>query len=202
MSETHDWGLTKDTLIAGSISAFKAFFAVHPIETVRAIGYTWEWGQPQAAFYCVANTQRGLEQGMVECNRYRVDKLNEEQARMEVRWSAGYFSHPAGLVGPSEELGTAWTTEANKLYALTESMRPTDPSDDAQYAVYTENYEAFLASLVSVCCEALAEIAKSGLFENAQQMDFWVGSTDDERDCVRDRDTRVRQLIARGNARE
>jgi hypothetical protein len=57
MSATHDWINTRKLLVAGSIPAFKAFFKVHPINEVCAIGYTWEWGQPDAAFYCVANTQ-------------------------------------------------------------------------------------------------------------------------------------------------
>jgi hypothetical protein len=84
-------------LLAGSIPAFKAFFKVHPLNEVRAIGYTWEWGQPTAAFYCVANTQKDLEKGMIDCNRYLEEKLNDADAREEVRWNAGWFPYPAGL---------------------------------------------------------------------------------------------------------
>lgn len=196
MSETHDWNLTRKILIEGSIPAFKAFFALHPLNTVRAIGYTWEWGQPQAAFYCVANTQKGLEQGIIGCNRYRPEKLDDVAARNEARWEAGYFAYPAGLAGPGDDLGAAWSAEANKLHALTESMRPADPNDEAQYVTFEQNYTAFLESLVAVCCEALAAVARHGLFDGAQELDFWVGSTDDHGDIVRDRDARIRQLIA------
>jgi hypothetical protein len=196
MIEAHDWNLTRQFLVAGSIPAFKAFFAVHPLSSVRAIGYTWEWGQSKAAFYGVANTQKGLEQGMVECNRYRPQKLNEAEAREMVRWEAGYFPYPAGLVGPDEEFGAAWAAEASKLHALTEAMRPQDYNNEAQYAVYERRYTAFAENLVTTCCEALAEIARVGLFDGAQDLDYWVGSTDDNGDIVRARDARIRQVIA------
>jgi hypothetical protein len=107
---------------------------------MRAIGYTWEWGQPTAAFYCVTNTQKGLEKGMVDCNRYLIDKLNEAEARQEVHWSAGWFPYPAGLTGPNDELGAAWEAEAKTLHAITEAMNPADPSNEAQYAEYSRNY--------------------------------------------------------------
>jgi hypothetical protein len=67
---TDDWKNTGKLLVAGSIPAFESFFKVHPLGDVRAIGYTWEWGQPHAAFYCVANTQKGFEEGIVSANRY------------------------------------------------------------------------------------------------------------------------------------
>lgn len=200
MSEAHDWNLTRQILVTGSIPAFKAFFAVHPLNTVRAIGYTWEWGQPQAAFYGVANTQKGLEQGMVDCNLYRTPKLSDAEARETARWQAGYFSHPAGLIGPDPDLGAAWNAEAAKLYALTEAMRPKDPDDAAQYDAYSQAYATFLDTLVTTCCAALASMAQDGLYGGAKDLDFWVGSTDDNGDIVRDRDARIRRMIAHSNA--
>jgi hypothetical protein len=195
MSTTHDWYNRRKLLFAGSIPAFNAFFKVHPISEVRAIGYTWEWGQPDAAFYCVANTQTGLEKGIIECNRYRTEKLNDAEARQEVRWEAGWFPYPAGLTGPVDELGAAWESEADTFHAITEAMRPADPSNEAQYAEYSRSYRAFLASLETTCCEALAEIAGTGLFDGATDLDFWVGSTDENGDVVRERDARIRKLI-------
>jgi hypothetical protein len=195
VSKSHDWNRTRQILVAGSIPVFTAFFGAHPLRSVRAIGYTWEWGQPQAAFYGVANTQKGFEQGLLDCNRHRTEKFSEAEARNEVRWNAGYFSHPAGLGGPDPEFGPGWASEAAKLHALTEAMRPTDMSDDAQYAAYSQHFEAFLAQLVTTCCEALADIARSGLYDKATDLDFWVGSTDDHGDIVRDRDVRIRQMI-------
>jgi hypothetical protein len=195
MSTTHDWTNTQKLLVAGSIPAFTSFFKVHPITEVRAIGYTWEWGQPTAAFYCVANTQKGLENGMIECNRYLEEKLNDAEALEEVRWNAGWFPYPAGLTGPNEELGAAWEAEAKTLHALTEAMRPADPSNEAQYAEYSQNYRAFLASLETTCCEALAEIAGTGTFDGATDLDFWVGSTDENGDVVRQRNALIRKMI-------
>jgi hypothetical protein len=64
---THDWQQTRQLLIAGSVPAIEAFFAVHPLSELRAIGYTWEWGQSAAAFYLVANTAAGLAQGLIGC---------------------------------------------------------------------------------------------------------------------------------------
>jgi hypothetical protein len=195
MSREHDWNRTRQILVEGSVLPFKAFFAAHSLDGVRAIGYTWEWGQPQVAFYGVANTQQGLEQGMIDCNRYRTEKFSDADARKAARWNAGYFSHPAGLVGPDPAFGADWANEAAKLHALTEAMRPADVSDEAQYAAYGQNYEAFLAQLVTTCCEALADIARTGLFGGTTDPDFWVGSTDDNGDIVRDRDARIRTLI-------
>jgi hypothetical protein len=57
---THDWQQTRRLLVAGTVPAIEAFFAVHPRSELRAISYIWEWGQAQAAFYRVANTAQGL----------------------------------------------------------------------------------------------------------------------------------------------
>jgi hypothetical protein len=115
----HDWSNTRKLLVAGSIPDFEAFFKVHPLSDVLAIGYTWEWGQLQAAFYAVANTQKGLEEGMISANRYAEPKLLPEQAHETVRWEAGYFPFPAGFTGPNDELGAAWEAEADRLHDLT-----------------------------------------------------------------------------------
>jgi hypothetical protein len=193
---THDWSNTRKLLVAGSIPAFQAFFKVNPLRDVRAIGYTWEWGQPQAAFYAVVNTQKGLEEGMISANRYAEPKLTPEQARETVRWEAGYFPFPAGLTGPDDELGAAWEAEADRLHGLTEKMGAIDTSNEEQCAKYSKDIEAFLAELVTVCCGALADIAKTGLLGDCKNLDFWVGSTDDNGDIVRDRDARIRKMIA------
>jgi hypothetical protein len=194
---THDWTNTRRLLIAGSITAFKAFFVIHPLETVRALGYTWEWGQPQAAFYAVANTQAGIERALLDINRYRGDEpLNTAEALEEIRWNAGYFPFPAGLTGPNDEMGGEWDREAAKLHALTEAIRPDDPNNEEHYAAFERNYEAFLALQVTACCEALAEIASGGYLGDFARIDFWVGSTDDNGDIVKDRNTRIRQMIA------
>jgi hypothetical protein len=193
---TYEWHNTRRLLVEGSIPAFEAFFKVHPLSAVRAIGYTWEWGQPQAAFYAVANTQKGLEEGMISANRYVETKLTPEQAREKVRWEAGYFPFPAGLTGPNDELGAAWEAEADRLHDFTEKMGAIDTSNEEQYAKYSRDYEAFLAELVTVCCGALADIAKTGLLGDCKNLDFWVGSTDENGDIVRDRDLRIRKMIA------
>jgi hypothetical protein len=193
---THDWNSTQRLLVEGSIPAFEAFFKVHSLSDVRAIGYTWEWGQSRAAFYAVANTKEGLEKGMISANIYAEPKLNPDQAREKVRWEAGYFPFPAGLTGPNDELGAAWVAEADRLHDLTEKMGAIDTSNEEQFAKYSRDYETFLAELVTVCCGALADIAKTGLFGDCKNLDFWVGSTDDNGDIVRDRDARIRKLIA------
>jgi hypothetical protein len=193
---THDWSNTRKLLVAGSIPAFEAFFKVHPLSDVRAIGYTWEWGQPQAAFYAVANTQKGLEEGMVSANRYVETKLTPEQAREKVRWEAGYFPFPAGLTGPNDELGAAWEAEADRLHDMTEKMGAIDTGNEEQFAKYSGDYEAFLAELVNVCCGALVDISMTGMFGDFKNLDFWVGSTDDNGDIVRNRDARIRKMIA------
>jgi hypothetical protein len=193
---TFDWNNTQKLLVAGSIPAFEAFFKVHRLSEVRTIGYTWEWGQPQAAFYCVANTQKGLAEGIVSANRYVEPKLTPKQAREKVRWDAGYFSYPSRLIGPADELGAEWEAEANKLFDLTQSMMAIDTSNDNQYAQYTCDYEAFLSELVTACCYALSDIARTGLFGDLKELDFWVGSTDENGDIVRDRDARIRRIIA------
>jgi hypothetical protein len=82
---THDWANTRALLVAGSITAFETFFKAHPIREVRAIGYTWEWGQAQAAFYCVANTEDGPAQGIVNCNHHHEQRLNVVEAYTKVR---------------------------------------------------------------------------------------------------------------------
>jgi hypothetical protein len=194
----HDWSHTRKLLIAGSIPAFQAFFKVHPRETVRALGYTWEWGQSQAAFYAVANTQAGIDAALQTVNRYRTEPLNAAEALETIRWDAGYFPFPGGLTGPNDELGQAWEAEATRLYDITEKMRPSDYNDEEQFALYSRTYKVFLADLVTTCCEALAEIARSGLLGDVSTLDFWVGSTDDNGDIVRDRDVRVRQMITNG----
>jgi hypothetical protein len=193
---SHDWVKTRKLLIAGSIPAFEAFFKVHPLETVRALGYTWEWGQPTAAFYAVANTEAGTEKALTEVNRYRTEPLNAAEALETIRWDAGYFPFPGGLTGPNDELGQAWEAEAARIHAITEKMRPLDYNDEKQFALFSHNYEAFLSNLVTICCEALAEIARSGILGDYQQIDFWVGSTDHNGDIVRDRNTRIRQMIS------
>jgi hypothetical protein len=193
---THDWNKTRKLLVAGSIPAFQAFFKVHPLSDVLAIGYTWEWGQPQAAFYAVANTKNGLEKGMISANLYAEPKLTPDQAREKVRWEAGYFPFPAGLTGPDDELGAAWEAEADGLHDLTEKMGAIDTRNEEQYAKYSRDYEAFIAELVTVCCGALADIANRGLFGDAKTLDFWVGSTDDNGDIVRGRHLRIKKMIA------
>jgi hypothetical protein len=192
---THNWTKTKDLLVAGSTLAFKAFFAVHPIETVRAIGYTWEWGQGQACFYSVANTQKGLEAALADANRYEPVALTPEQAMMKVRWNAGYFPFPAGLTGPNDEMGADWEAEAARLYDLTVKMSDFDTSDEAAYADYGRQYDAFLAELVAICCEALIELSNQGVFSGATQLDFYVGSTDEYGDIIISRDGNVRSQI-------
>jgi hypothetical protein len=122
--------------------------------------------------------------------------LTPEEAREKVRWSAGYFAFPGGLIGPDDELGAAWQAEARKLHDLVEKMMAIDFSNEAQYEKYCRDYEAFLAELVVVCCGALADIAKTGLFGDCKNIDLWVGSTNDSGDIVRDRDSRIRQMIA------
>jgi hypothetical protein len=77
----HDWSNTRKLLVAGSIPDFEAFFKVHPLSDVLAIGYTWECRQLQAAFYAVANTLNGLEKGMISANIYAEPKLTPDQAR-------------------------------------------------------------------------------------------------------------------------
>jgi hypothetical protein len=193
---SHDWNQTRRLLVAGSVPAFKAFFAIHPLQTIRALGYTWEWGQPSAAFYCVANTQAGIEKAMQSVNRYRDPPLGPAEAPETIRWEAGYFHFPAGLTGPNDELGAEWGAEVTKLHVLLEVMRPADINNEEQYAQYARTYEAFLASLVTTCCEALAEIALGGHFGNFDTIDFWVGSTDDNGAVVLDRNARVGQMIA------
>jgi hypothetical protein len=188
---THDWQKTRQLLIAGSVPAIEAFFAVHPLSELRAIGYTWEWGQPQAAFYPVANTAAGLAQGLIDARRY-----NPEADVELIRWNAGYFPYPAGLTGPADEMGADWEAEADRLHAITENMHPADTNDEAQYALYCQNYEQFLRDLVQTCCEALADMALAGLFGDFSQVDFWVGSTDENGDIVKERNTRIREMIA------
>jgi hypothetical protein len=85
---------------------------------------------------------------------------------------------------------------AAKLHALAEATRPQDYDNEAQYAAYEQRYTTFLDNLVTTCCKALAEVALGGLFDGAQELDFWVGSTDDNGQIVRDRGARIRQLIA------
>jgi hypothetical protein len=99
------------------------------------------------------------------------------------------------LVSPADELGTQWEQEANKLYALNQQMMAIDTSSEAQYAEYSANYEAFLAELVTTCCEALAQIAQTGFFAGAQDLDFYVGLTDESGDSVCNRDARIRRMI-------
>lgn len=193
---THDWEQTKQRLMAGSMLAFKAFFAVHPIQTVRAIGYTWEWGQGQACFYCVASTQTGLEKAVVDANRYRDVPLSPEEALQVVRWDAGYFPFPAGLTGPNDEMGAAWEAEAARLYDVTVKIRDVDYNDAVAYAEYDRQYTVFLADLVTTCCEALAQLHRDGVFDGGTALDFYVGSTDENGEIVKDRDARVRGLLA------
>jgi hypothetical protein len=153
-------------------------------------------GQPQAAFYCVANTQKGLEDGIVSANRYVETKFTPEQAREKVRWEAGYFSFAAGLTGPNDELGAAWEAEADRLHDMTEKMGAIDTSNEEQFAKYSRDYETFLAELVTVCCGALVDISMAGMFGDFKNLDFWVGSTDENGDIVRNRDARIRKMIA------
>jgi hypothetical protein len=96
-------------------------------------------------------------------------------------------------------LGPVWEAEAARLYDMTQTMGAIDTSNEEQYALYSRTYEAFLADLVTTCCEALAEIARGGLLGDVTKIDFYVGSTDENGDFVRDRDTRIRQMISRGS---
>jgi hypothetical protein len=75
-------------------------------------------------------------------------------------------------------------------------MMAIDTSDEVQYAAYTQNYEQFFRDLVQTCCEALADMALTGLFGDFAQVDFWVGSTDENGDIVKERNTRIRAMIA------
>jgi hypothetical protein len=126
-------------------------------------------------------------------------RTRREKARLEAGYfpfPAGYFPFPAGFTGLNDELGAAWEAEADRLRDLTEKMGAIDTSNEEQYTKYQKDIEAFLAELVTVCCGALADIAKTGLFGDCKNLDFWVGSTDDNGDIVRDRDLRIRNLIA------
>jgi hypothetical protein len=192
---THNLTRIKDLLVAGSLLAFKSFFNIHPIETVRAIGYTWEWGQGRACFYAVANTQKGLEAALADADRYEPVPLTPEQAMMKVRWNAGYFPFPAGLTGPNDEMGADWEAEAARLYEMTVKMSDVDTNDEAAYAEYGRQYDAFLADLVTTCCEALAQLSRAGVFDGATDLDFYVGSTDEYGQIVKERDGRVRGII-------
>jgi hypothetical protein len=192
---TRNWTQTKDLLVVGSMLAFKPFFKVHPIETVRSIGYTWEWGQGRACFYAVANTQKGLANALADANRYEPVPLTSEQAMMKVRWNAGYFPFPAGLTGPNDEMGAEWEAEAARLYDVTVEMGNVDTSDEVAYAEYGRQHDAFLAELVTTCCETLAQLARDNMFDGTTDLDFYVGSTDESGDVVKERDQRVRGLI-------
>jgi hypothetical protein len=196
----YDWTHTKARLITGTKSALQMFFASpqainHPARSLRAIGYTWEWGQPQPAFYVIANTAAGLAKGIADTAKYYPEDTLEE-VRNRVRWDAGYFPFPAGLTGPSDELGDAWTQEANQMHAFVESLRAKDNSDEAQYAQYCENYERFSAELVDTCCAALVDLTLAGQFADCPDIDFWVGSTDEKGEVVRARDLRIREMLA------
>jgi hypothetical protein len=192
---SYNWDNTRKLLVAGSIPAFNFFFKDHPLETIRALGYTWEWGQPQSAFYLVANTQAGIDRALPDINRYRTELLTPAEGLEEIRWDAGYFPFPAGLTGPNDELGSEWEAEADRLHAYTEQIRNIDTSDEVAYAAYSENYEAFLTELVTICCGALTDMAQTGVFGNFEKIDFWVGSTDENGEIIRDRNTRIRQMI-------
>ncbi len=100
----------------------------------------------------------------------------------EMRWNSGYFQYPA-CIGLGAEV-SAISTSLNNMV-------------DAGTVTGEEVREGMFA----ICCAAMAELARAGLFGDTSAIDFLVMNAndswyEDKLKTVRDRDAAIRRLIA------
>jgi hypothetical protein len=162
-----DWRRNKRLLVEGTQSAVRAFLAKKGRNDLCSVGYVFELGNASPAFFLCADTRTYRSQ----CPDAETD---------EARWNSGGFEYPAALLS-LHELGPEWADEVARLPSLAE---------DASH--FREVYDG----LITICCEALAELAPTGLFGDWTQVDFNVSEVGDPIERVRERDRHIRQLLA------
>ena len=98
-------------------------------------------------------------------------------------WNSGDFQHPAGLNASGD-----WSAP---FLAAIEMLDASDQDG---------NTEIIYAVLVGICVKALAELAGTGTFGNWRNIKFNVAGiiagAEDGDDVVKERDQKIRQLIA------
>lgn len=174
-----DWQRYSQLLTDGSDAALRRFFAERPGVDIAAIGYTFELWNSSPAFNLCANTRTYFHEVK---ERYRKEWPSTPED--QIRWSSGDFQFCSGLLNTADELGSEWKAEYSRLHDLANQ----DPDSREVYD-----------GLVRISCNALAKLAKRGLFGNWKEIDFNVAEYGDDVEVVKQRDRKIRALIEKDN---
>jgi hypothetical protein len=166
-----NWAHNQSILIAATATAVREFLSERGINDLCAVGYEFEFGQPEPSFFLCANTLR-----------YRGQSSAGGSGDDDARWNSGEYEFPAGLLDPQDELGPDWNRVMVDLHRLTEH---------GEEETLLDAYNG----LVHICCQTLAELARDGLFGDWTEIDFNVSSVDDSVRTVKQRDRLIRRLI-------
>ncbi len=175
-----DWEMHQKLLTTHSQQAIEVFLKQHNNPPLSAVGY-WVcvgigYVSPPPFEMCI-NPRAYYEAELVK-EKAKDPAFND--ARM--RWDSGYFQYPACI-----SLGAEVTAMATSLNDLVDTETLTG--------------EEVREGMLTICCAAMAALARSGLFGNTNSIDFIVQNANDswysdDLKTVRDRDAAIRKMIA------
>ena len=171
-----DWQKIERVLVDSSEPAIKAFFELHPRESVSAIGYVFELWNCYPSFDLVANTRDYYQRSITEYRRKWPDSDTTDD---EFRWNSGNFQYPACLI-IGNELGPEWESESERLHAL---------------AAVEEHFDEVHTGIVRICTGSLVALAQRGVFGDFNTIDFIVQEYDDRWSTVKERDLTIHRLL-------
>jgi Domain of unknown function (DUF4303) len=177
-----DWDAKAKLLIAESEIAMRTFMVEHDTISLQAVGYWCCVGIGYVSpppFAINANPRAFYETELAKAKAAQPDFRDAE-----MRWNSGYFKYPACV-----ELGAAVTEMTTEL-------------NDAVSAG-TLTATAVNAGMIDICCRAMADLARKGVFGNPDAIDFVIQTANDswyenEMAEVQARHQEVRRLIGAG----
>lgn len=163
-----DWKSHKELLVEISKAVISRFFEEQGKNDLCAIGYVFELPNQNPQFDLCADT-----------HAHRARCLAKGSLDESDRWNSGCYEHPARITRRAE-FEKPWDEVVARLHKMA--------GDRALY-------QAVYDGLVKISCQALAEIAASGLVGDWTKMDFNVSEVCDEVEIVAARDQEIRRLI-------
>jgi len=168
-----DWIHPAAVLLQGSRSAFRDFFAVHPIDQICAVGFVIELGSEGTYMEPCADTRAHRK---VVWKDYSLKYPH--MTKDEMRWNSGEYEFPAGLLR-HDELGPAWAQVAEAL----------------QRTAGGGASEEVCRGLISLCCDTIVTLSAEGAFGNWADLDFNVAEVEEPTDVVKERDAAIRRRL-------
>lgn len=105
---------------------------------------------------------------------------NAKETAEEDRWNSGDYDYPGGVQEIHGNWSDALWLELSVLDRLAQDQEQSPVVHD---------------TVAKICCEVLAELTRSGVIGDWQQIDFNVAALLDELNEVEQRDRRIRELI-------